>query len=120
MSKKVYLRRKDLGGHLPKAVRAEARTRLSSVYVNRQPLKGFSRQVGPIRFGLGLGGGSVYSVELLDAFPVGTSAIELNNELDGLVQLTVTFAYTNWKRASNTQGFINMDIDTPLGGIDVL
>jgi len=91
-----------------------------TIHQLRQPLKGFSRQVGPIRFGLGLGGGSVYSVELLDAFPVGTSAIELNNELDGLVQLTVTFAYTNWRRASNTQGFINMDIDTPLGGIDVL
>ena len=42
MSKKVFLRRKDLGGHLPKAVRAEAKTRLSSVYVNRQPLKGFT------------------------------------------------------------------------------
>jgi len=42
MSKKVYLRRQDLGGHLPEAVKAEARTRLSSVYVNRQPLKGFS------------------------------------------------------------------------------
>ena len=42
MSKKVYLRRKDLGGHLPKAVRAEAKARLSSVYVNRQPLKGFT------------------------------------------------------------------------------
>ena len=42
MSKKVYLRRRDLGGHLPKQVRAEAKTRLSSVYVNRQPLKGFS------------------------------------------------------------------------------
>ena len=91
-----------------------------TIHQLRQPLKGFSRQVGPIRFGLGLGGGSVYSVELLEAFPIGTSAIELNNELDGLVQLTVTFAYTNWRRASNTQGFINMDIDTPLGGIDVL
>ena len=91
-----------------------------TVHQLRQPLKGFSRQVGPIRFGLGIGGGSVYSGELLEAFPVATSAIELNNELDGLVQLTVTFAYTNWRRASNTQGFINMDIDTPLGGIDVL
>ena len=91
-----------------------------TVHQLRQPLKGFSRQVGPIRLGLGIGGGSVYSVELLEAFPVATSAIELNNELDGLVQLTVTFAYTNWRRASNTQGFINMDIDTPLGGIDVL
>ena len=91
-----------------------------TIHQLRQPLKGFSRQVGPVRFGLGLGGGSVYSVELLEAFPVATSAIELNNELDGLVQLTVTFAYTNWRRAANTQGFINMDIDTPLGGIDVL
>tara|TARA_A100001201_G_scaffold127596_1_gene112400 strand:+ start:178 stop:990 length:813 start_codon:yes stop_codon:yes gene_type:complete len=42
MSKKVYLRRKDLDGHLPKAVRAEATMKLSSVYVNRQPLKGFT------------------------------------------------------------------------------
>ncbi len=41
MEKKVYLRRKDLDGHLPKAVRAEATSKLSSVYVNRQPLKGF-------------------------------------------------------------------------------
>ena len=91
-----------------------------TIHQLRQPLKGFTKQVGPIRFGLGLGGGSVYSVELLEAFPIATSAIELNNELDGLVQLTVTFAYTNWRRATNTQGFINMDIDTPLGGIDVL
>jgi hypothetical protein len=42
MSKKVYLRRRDLDNHLPKAVRAEAVMRLSSVFVNRQPLKGFS------------------------------------------------------------------------------
>ena len=91
-----------------------------TIHQLRQPLKGFSKQVGPIRFGAGIGGGTVYSVELLDAFPVSLSAIELNNELDGLVQLTVTLAYTNWARSSNTQGFINMDIDTPLGGIDLL
>ena len=42
MSKKVYLRRKDLDNHLPEAVRAEAVMRISSVYVNRQPLKGFT------------------------------------------------------------------------------
>ena len=42
MEKKVYLRRKDIDGHLPKAVRAEAIMKLSSVFVNRQPLKPFS------------------------------------------------------------------------------
>ena len=91
-----------------------------TIHQLRQPLKGFSKQVGPIRFNAGLGGGSVYSVDLLDAFPIASSAIELNNELDGLVQLTVTFAYTNWRRARGGQNFINMDIDTPLGGIDIL
>ena len=91
-----------------------------TIHQLRQPWKGFSKQVGPIRFNAGLGGGSVYSVDLLDAFPIASSAIELNNELDGLVQLTVTFAYTNWRRASGGQNFINMDIDTPLGGIDII
>ena len=91
-----------------------------TIHQLRQPLKGFSRQIGPIRFNAGLGGGSVYSVNLIEAFPVASSAIELNNDLDGLVQLNVTFAYTNWKRARGGQNFINMDIDTPLGGIDIL
>ena len=91
-----------------------------TIHQLRQPLAGVSKQVGPIRFNAGIGGGTVYSVDLIDAFPVNTSAIELNNELDGLVQLTVSFAYTNWRRSSDTQGFINMDIDTPLGGIDLL
>lgn len=94
--------------------------RTISIHQLRQPLAGFSKQIGPIRFNAGIGGGSVYSVDLLEAFPVSTSAIELNNELDGLVQLTVSFAYTNWVKSQSGQGFINMDIDTPLGGIDIL
>ena len=90
-----------------------------TIHQLRQPLKGFSKQLGPIRFNAGIGGGSVYSVDLLEAFPISSSAIELNNDLDGLVQLTVTFAYTNWRRSRGVQNFINMDIDTPLGGIDL-
>jgi hypothetical protein len=43
MSKKVFLRRKEILNHLPKEVRAEAVTKLSSVFVNRQPLKAFDR-----------------------------------------------------------------------------
>ena len=42
MSKKVTIRQKELLNHLPKAVRAEAVYKLSSVYVNRQPLKPFT------------------------------------------------------------------------------
>jgi len=42
MSKKVFIRRREINNHLPKAVRAEAVMKLSSVYVNRQPLKGIT------------------------------------------------------------------------------
>ena len=90
--------------------------RTVTIHQLRQPLKGFTKNIGPIRLSAGLGGGTVYSVDLLEAFPIANSAIELNNDLDGLVQLNVTFAYTNWRRSKNTQGFIN----TPFGGIDLL
>ena len=42
MSKKVFLRRKEINNHLPKEILADAVSKLSSVYVNRQPLKGLS------------------------------------------------------------------------------
>lgn len=41
MSKKVYLRAKAINNHLPKEINASAIRKLSSVYVNRQPLKPF-------------------------------------------------------------------------------
>ena len=42
MSKKIVIRRKEILNHLPKEIRAEAVSKLSSVFVNRQPLKGFN------------------------------------------------------------------------------
>ena len=94
--------------------------RTITIHQLRQPLAGFTKQLGPIRFRGGIGGGTVYSVDLLEAFPINTSEIQLNNELDGLIQMNVTIAYTNWRRSTNKEGFINMDIDTPLGGIDII
>tara|TARA_R110002167_G_C12703248_1_gene653933 strand:- start:5042 stop:5845 length:804 start_codon:yes stop_codon:yes gene_type:complete len=40
MKKTVTIRRKELLGHLPKEVRISAITKLGSIYVGRQPLKG--------------------------------------------------------------------------------
>ena len=40
MKKEVILRRKELMNHLPKEVRVSAKTKLGSIYVGRQPLKG--------------------------------------------------------------------------------
>jgi len=38
-----------------------------------------------------------YKCILMDAFPTTMNVIELNNELDGLVQLNVQFSYRNWR-----------------------
>ena len=42
--KKVYIRRKELNGYLPKEILAGARISIGSIYVGRQPLKGFEEE----------------------------------------------------------------------------
>tara|TARA_B100001173_G_C15983053_1_gene545485 strand:+ start:885 stop:1562 length:678 start_codon:yes stop_codon:yes gene_type:complete len=74
----------------------------------RRPVKGFSKNVGPLNLNLELGGGSVYVCELLEAFPTTISTIDLSNELDGMLQLSVSFSYTRWKANDVTlDGLIN-------------
>ena len=45
---------------------------------------------------------------LENAFPTTMGAIELNNELDGLVQIQVQLSYTKWKAINDPQGFIKV------------
>jgi hypothetical protein len=76
----------------------------------RKPQIGFSANLGPISAGIGIGGGSVYTVELLEAFPTTINEITFTNDLDGIIQVTVQLSYTNWKRTKPSQNFINLDI----------
>ena len=46
---------------------------------------------------------TVYSVELIDAFPTTIGQIDFNNELDGIVEFNVVFSYTNWRRSTSSQ-----------------
>ena len=46
---------------------------------------------------------SVYSVELIDAFPTTVGGIDLNNDPDGIVELQVQFSYTNWRKNRPSQ-----------------
>ena len=38
----------------------------------------------------------IYRCKLIDAYPTGLNAIQLNNELDGIVELNIQMSYTNW------------------------
>lgn len=77
----------------------------------RKPIVGISQGIGPIRVNLGVGGGSVHSVELLEAFPTTVQQIDFNNEQDGLVRVTVQLSFTNWKTISPSQNFLSLDIN---------
>lgn len=76
----------------------------------RKPQIGFSGNLGPISANVGLGGGSVYTVELLDAFPTTINEISFSNDLDGLIEITVELSFTNWKKQKASQNFINIGI----------
>tara|TARA_Y100000389_G_C17468846_1_gene528327 strand:+ start:4196 stop:4837 length:642 start_codon:yes stop_codon:yes gene_type:complete len=67
-----------------------------------------SINVGPISAGLSAGIGiplggrldistTVYTVELINAFPTTIGEISFNNEQDSFIEMTVAFSYTNWK-----------------------
>lgn len=63
-----------------------------------------------------------YSVTLEDAFPTTMNAIQLNNELDGLVELNIQLSYTNWYPNTNkftepnsVQDLVNVGLGTALG-----
>ena len=72
----------------------------------RKPIKNLGFGAGPIKINVGLGGGSVYTVKLKDAFPLDIQQIELNNDMDGLAQVSVMLSYTNWEPTSSGQGWI--------------
>ena len=72
----------------------------------RKPIKNIGADLGPLKVNIGLGGDTVYSVRLRNAFPTTLQAIELSNELDGLVQVNVQLSYTNWEVVEGGQGWI--------------
>jgi len=69
-----------------------------TIFQLKKPVAAISKNAGPITLDIGIGGTKVYGIRLIDAFPTTVSTINLNNELDGLVEVSVTFSYTNWKK----------------------
>jgi len=68
----------------------------------------------------------VYKCKLIDAYPTSLNAIQLNNELDGIVEVNVQISYTNWETPfvlspSNIKQAVATKItDTIVGFIDDL
>lgn len=72
--------------------------RLPTILQNRLPSIGpFDLAQGQFDLDFITGEDIVYECTLIDAFPTTMNAIQLNNELDGLVELNITLSYTNWR-----------------------
>ena len=49
-----------------------------------------------------------YSIQLLNAYPIQVSSVELGNGGEGLLEVSVTWEYDNWKTVGLTDGFSNL------------
>jgi hypothetical protein len=76
----------------------------------RRPITQRNFSIGSVDIGLEIGGGTVHSVRLVNAYPTSMSSIALSNDLDGLVELTVQFSYKKWETIDGPQNFIGATI----------
>jgi len=72
--------------------------------------------------GAGLSDIVIYKCRLIDAFPTGITDIQLNNELDGIVELNIQMSYTDVKPLSfvsptNIEQVVRNGVRTFLGSI---
>ena len=83
----------------------------------------------PIAPSINRGGGSnrldvniredtVYSVELIDAFPTTLQAIEFTNELDAIAEFTVQMSYTNFRVIEKPQGIASVTLNRPSTSVE--
>lgn len=68
----------------------------------RKPVVSTGQSEGPLRLSASFGGGKVYQIDLIKAYPISVSTINLSNDLDGLVEVTVELSYKNWRKKDIT------------------
>ena len=76
--------------------------------------------LGPLDINFDIGGLSIYTVELEDAFPTSMQGIEFQSDAGGVVELTIQFSYTRWKVKEDKRGLTDLvggDVNLNLGGI---
>ena len=81
----------------------------------RKPIARFGFDIGPFDINFDAFGSTIYSVELIEAFPTTLTSIALSNQQDGLVEVSITFAYTKWKPVKDERSLLDLDFNINLG-----
>lgn len=100
---KIQQLRKGLG--LPIFSRSLGLPQLPTIIQNRLPTIGpFNLARNEINIDFVSSEDVIYECVLEDAYPTTMNAIQLNNELDGVIELNVQLSYRNWKSSFTTPG----------------
>lgn len=81
----------------------------------RKPIARFGFDLGPFDINFDAFGSTIYSVELLEAFPTTLTSIALSNDPDGLVEVSITFSYTKWRTVKDERSLLDLDLNINLG-----
>lgn len=90
-------------------------TKSIKIHQLRKPIARFGFDLGPLDINFDAFGSTIYSVELVDAFPTTMTSIALSNETDGLVEVSITFSYTKWKTVKDERNLLDLDLNLNLG-----
>ena len=77
-----------------------------------------NRRGGSNRLDINIREDTVYSVELIDAFPTTLQAIEFTNELDAITEFTVQLSYTNFRVIEKPQGIASVTLNRPSTSVE--
>ena len=90
-------------------------TKPIKIHQLRKPIARFGFDLGPLDINFDAFGSTIYSVELMEAFPTTLTSIALSNETDGLVEVSITFSYTKWRTVKDERSLLDLDLNINLG-----
>jgi hypothetical protein len=105
------------GGNIPLGFVGYKNEYAKSIKIHqlRKPIARFGFDLGPLDINFDAFGSTIYSVELLEAFPTTLTSIALSNDPDGLVEVSITFSYTKWKKVKDERSLLDLDLNINLG-----
>jgi hypothetical protein len=90
-------------------------TKSIKIHQLRKPIARFGFDLGPLDINFDAFGSTIYSVELEESFPTTMTSIALSNEVDGLVEVSITFSYTKWRTVKDERSLLDLDLNINLG-----
>tara|TARA_Y100000004_G_scaffold159943_1_gene187085 strand:+ start:383 stop:1072 length:690 start_codon:yes stop_codon:yes gene_type:complete len=101
-------------GSLTVNYKTEYQERVTIHQLKRPIAPSINRRGGSNRLDINIREDTVYSVELINAFPTTLQSIEFTNELDAIAEFTVQMSYTNFRVIESPSGVASITLNRPV------